>query len=237
MTSEGSLISLQNAAFGYNGPPVIEGVTLDVHKGEFIGLVGPNGSGKSTLFKGMLKLIPPLEGEVVHAPEIFRRIGYVPQRDQLDAIYPLTAFAVARMAALGALPWYRIPDAQVETDVMTSLEKVGMAAYRDHAFAELSGGQRQRVLIARALAIKPAILVLDEPTAGIDPVAEASILKLLADLNEDHSMTILMVSHNISSLRDHIDRAVLIKDHRILCGSAKELLHPDRILELLSSST
>ncbi len=234
--SPSTLITLRDAAFGYNGRPVIEQVSLNVHAGEFIGLIGPNGSGKSTLFKGILKLIKPLDGDVIHAPEIFKRIGYVPQRDQLDAIYPLSAFAVARMGAVGILPWYRLPNHELAARVERSLERVGMSAQRDHAFAELSGGQRQRVLIARALAMQPRLLVLDEPTAGIDPVAEESILKLLTELNQDSGITILMVSHNIPSLRHHVHRAVLIRDHQVVAGSAAELLDPKRIAELLTSS-
>ncbi len=231
-----SLITLSNASFGYGKEPVIRGVSLEVQRGEFIGLIGPNGAGKSTLFKGMLKLLAPLAGQVTHAKEISKRIGYVPQRDQLDPIYPLSSFDVARMGATGILPWYRMADKALNDRVTAGLEKVGMTDFRDRAFAELSGGQRQRVLIARALAMEPAILVLDEPTAGIDPVAETSILELLSALNKEQGITILMVSHNISSLRHHVHRAILIKDHGILSGTAAELLHPDRIMDLLSAS-
>jgi len=235
-TQRSTLISLDRASFGYQGQVVIRDATLDIVRGEFIGLVGANGSGKSTLFKGMLGLIPPLSGCVVHAPEISRRIGYVPQRDQLDGIYPLTAFDVARMGPVGVLPWFRFPGPQITRKVMECLEKVGMEGYRARTFAELSGGQRQRVLIARALALDPQILVLDEPTAGIDPVAEESILALLSELNQESSITILMVSHQIQSLRHRVRRAILIKDHGVLSGPAEELLHPDRIIDLLSVS-
>src|SRR4029077_3958268 len=107
-TSE-PLITLRDATFGYNRTPVIRGVSLSVHRGEFIGLIGPNGAGKSTLFKGMLRLLAPLSGAVKHDPKIHKRIGYVPQRDQLDSIYPLTALDVARMGPIGVLPWYRFP--------------------------------------------------------------------------------------------------------------------------------
>src|SRR5438045_267678 len=90
------LITLRDASFGYNRKPVIRNVSLSVQRGEFIGLIGPNGAGKSTLFKGMLRLLPPMHGDVIHSPEIIHRIGYVPQRDQLDAIYPLVAWDVVR---------------------------------------------------------------------------------------------------------------------------------------------
>jgi len=233
--SKASLISLVNASFGYGDIPVIHNISLDVVKGEFIGLIGPNGSGKSTLFKGMLKLLSPLEGQVIHAPEIAKRIGYVPQRDQLDSIYPLSAFDVAYMGPIGVTPWFKIPSTAMREKTMESLERVGMKPYAQHSFSALSGGQRQRVLIARALAVNPQLLVLDEPTAGIDPVAEESILSLLAELNERDRISILMVSHQIQSLRKRVRRVLLIKDHKVLSGSARDLLNPDRIAELLSS--
>jgi ABC-type Mn2+/Zn2+ transport system ATPase subunit len=231
-----TLIRLVDATFGYGGKPIVKNVSLDIAEGEFIGLIGPNGAGKSTLFKGLLRLIAPMSGQVIHDPKITRRIGYVPQREQLDAIYPLTAFDVARMGPIGVLPWYLLPGKTVGEKTMECLRQVGMEEFRDHSFSELSGGQRQRVLIARALAMDPELLVLDEPTAGIDPVAEASILDILTDFNRRKNMTILMVSHHIQSLRHRAHRAVLIKNQSVVCGKAEELLEPQRILELLGDS-
>jgi ABC-type Mn2+/Zn2+ transport system ATPase subunit len=224
------LIQLKQSAFGYRGVPVLRNVTLAVERGDFIGMVGPNGAGKSTLFRGLLKLLPPLEGSVEHAPDLQRRIGYVPQRDQLDPIYPLSAFAVARMGATGILPWYRPAGRNLETRVEACLERVGMQDRRNHPFAELSSGQRQRVLIARALAMEPELLVLDEPTSGIDPAAERSILELLNALNKESRIAILMVSHNVQSLRRYVKRAVMVRKHEVIMGSAEEILRADAIL-------
>jgi ABC-type Mn2+/Zn2+ transport system ATPase subunit len=229
-----SLIRLENAAFGYNGRPVLRGVSLDVLEGEFVGLIGPNGAGKSTLFKGMLRLIPALAGSVWHDPRLARRIGFVPQRDQLDAIYPLSVFDVAQMGVVGSLPWYRFPNRTTKLAVDACLDQVGMADKRDRLFAELSGGQRQRVLIARALVMNPELLVLDEPTAGIDPVAEEAILRLLGELNRRTQLTILMVSHHIQSLRHNVQRAILVKNSTVVSGASEELLHPEKVAELLS---
>src|SRR4051812_23083155 len=153
-----SLLSVRNAAFGYNGRPVLRDASFDVMEGEFIGLIGPNGAGKSTLFKGMLKLIPALTGEVWHDPRLNRRIGFVPQRDQLDGIYPLTVFDVAQMGIVGVLPWHRFPTAAMNNRVRACLDQVGMLDKQHALFAELSGGQRQRVLIARALAMDPVLM-------------------------------------------------------------------------------
>jgi ABC-type Mn2+/Zn2+ transport system ATPase subunit len=230
------MITLENASFGYSGTPVIDDVSLVIHTGEFTGLIGPNGAGKSTLFKGMLGLIKPLAGTVRYAPEIRGRVGYVPQRDQLDGIYPLTAFAVARMGVDALQPWYRPVPHDAEEHVTKSLDQVGMLMHRDKLFAELSGGQRQRVLIARALAIEPRLLVLDEPTAGIDLIAEESILDLLDKLHKSQAISILMVSHNLPSLKKHVQRVVLIRDHRVVTGTAEELLQPERLLANLQAT-
>ncbi len=223
------MITVKNASFGYNGEPVIKNVSFEVQPGEFIGLIGPNGAGKSTLFKGLLRLVPTLAGSVTYSPTVAGRLGYVPQRDQLDAIYPLTAFDVARMGVGSALPWYRFPNRAMNEKVMQCLAQVGMDRFRDDLYAELSGGQRQRVLIARSLALDPVMLVLDEPTAGIDPVAEENILKLLGELNTGRGLTVLMVSHHIHSLRGRVHRVILVKDGAVQCGTADELLHADKI--------
>src|SRR5262249_46604008 len=106
--------------------------------------------------------------------------------------------------------------------------------FRDHTFADLSGGQRQRILIARALAARPEILVLDEPTAGIDPLAEESILALLKELNDKQGITVLMVSHHLQSLRQRVSRVIVVNEQKIVSGPPEDLLRPERVAELLA---
>jgi ABC-type Mn2+/Zn2+ transport system ATPase subunit len=209
------LIDIEKAAFGYNGDPVIAEVSLHVEEGDFIGLIGPNGAGKSTLFRGMLGLLRPMRGMVRYAPGVRERIGYVPQRDTLEAIYPLTAADVTLMGCIGVLPWYRFPGAVERRRVESALTAVGMQDFSGAAFAELSGGQRQRVLIARALATEPRILVLDEPTAGIDPQAETVILELLRRLHAEENMTILIVTHRVDTHRRFMQRLIHVQDGRV----------------------
>jgi len=218
-----ALITVTGGAFGYHGTAIVSGVNVALAPGEFTGLIGPNGAGKSTLFKGLLKLIAPLSGEVHHAPRLAGRIGYVPQRDTLDPIYPLTAADVVDMGGRAG-----------RTE--ECLAQVGMREFRARTFSELSGGQRQRVLIARALAVDPELLVLDEPTAGIDPVAEESVLQLLSDLHRRQKLTILMVSHHMPALRRCAERVIAVNRGRIQSGPAAELLAPERIIELLEGA-
>lgn len=205
------LITFQNAAFGYDRTPIIRNLSLCVPEGAFIGIVGPNGAGKSTLFKGLVGLLPPMAGSLHRAASLTRRIGYVPQRDQLDPLYPLTAEEVVTMGLVGILPWYRYPDKIQQARVMSSLDQVGMRSSAGQSFASLSGGQRQRVLIARALVIDPLLLVLDEPTAGIDPQAEIVILDLLQTLHQQ-GKSILMVSHRDMTLRKHVKNIWHVED-------------------------
>jgi ABC-type Mn2+/Zn2+ transport system ATPase subunit len=229
-----AILEVQGLTVRFGALTAVNNVSFQAQRGHITSVIGPNGAGKSTLFKGMLRLIPALAGSVWHDPRLARRIGFVPQRDQLDAIYPLSVFDVAQMGVVGSLPWYRFPNRTTELAVDACLDQVGMADKRDRLFAELSGGQRQRVLIARALVMNPELLVLDEPTAGIDPVAEEAILRLLGELNRRTQLTILMVSHHIQSLRHTVQRAILVKNGAVVSGASEDLLHPEKVAELLS---
>lgn len=210
------IISLHRASFGYDGEPILRDLTLSIPAEAFIGIVGPNGAGKSTLFRGLVGLLSPLSGKIDRDPALSQRVGYVPQRDQLDSLYPLTAREVIAMGLVGVSPWYRYPSSAENDRIPHVLEQVGMRHYADRAFAELSGGQRQRVLIARALVIDPLLLVLDEPTAGIDPASEEKILELLKTLNSD-GKTILIVSHRDQALKRYAQRILEVND-----GTVKE---------------
>ena len=145
-------------------------------------------------------MLKPLRGQVTRYPEMANRIGYVPQRGQLDPLYPLTVFDVVRMSLTGSAPERAI--------VLTFLEKVKMAPHIDASYAALSGGQQQRVLIARALAVAPRVLVLDEPTSGVDAVAEQEIMDMLAELNTRDNLAIVLVSHKIPLLKRYAKKTL-----------------------------
>jgi ABC-type Mn2+/Zn2+ transport system ATPase subunit len=206
----GPLLTLTDASFGYDGRPVVRGASFSVAPGEFIGLVGPNGSGKSTLLRGLLGALPPLTGAVTRSPALGRALGWVPQRDALDALFPMTALDLARLGRALVKPWHARLDAEDEALARSALARVGLEGREDDAFAELSGGQRQRALIARALATEPRLLVLDEPTAGVDPASEEAIISLLAERSRAHGLAVVLVTHHLALLRGRAGRVLAV---------------------------
>jgi ABC-type Mn2+/Zn2+ transport system ATPase subunit len=205
-----SLLRLETADFGYEGRAVVRGASLEVRPKEFVVLLGSNGSGKTTLMRGLLGFLPPLAGAVVRRPGL--RVGYVPQRETLDALYPLSGEAVARLGAWRDLPFWRLGGAREKAlthDALAACRALDFAATR---YAALSGGQRQRVLLARALATEPELLLLDEPTAGVDPEAERGILDLLAELRDTRGLSIWMVTHHVHTLGGRADRTLVVSD-------------------------
>ncbi len=208
--SKAPLLTVEAADFGYEGRPVVHRASLEVRPKEFVVLLGSNGSGKTTLMRGLLGFLPPLAGSVVRRPGL--RIGYVPQRETLDALYPLSGEAVARLGAWRDLPFWRLGGARERKtthDALAACRALDFAATR---YAALSGGQRQRILLARALATEPELLLLDEPTAGVDPEAERGILDLLAELRDVRGLSIWMVTHHVQALAGRADRTLVVSD-------------------------
>ena len=224
------LVALDDVTLGYDGRPVLEHVSLGVERGEFVALLGPNGAGKTTLFRGMLGLIPVLAGRITY--DFDRRLqppGYVPQKETLDPIFPLTVFEVVVMGTYARLAPLRPIRRRQRATAAACLEQVGLADLIRHPFWTLSGGQRQRVLIARALAAEPTLLLLDEPTAGIDPGAEAGIMELIARLNHERALTVVLVSHHLRLVRSVVRTVIWVEDGVVTRGSTAELLAPERL--------
>jgi ABC-type Mn2+/Zn2+ transport system ATPase subunit len=225
-------VRLTGAAFGYGGREVVRGVDLEVSEGAFLGIVGPNGAGKTTLFRGILGLIEPMEGRV---DRLERSIGYVPQRETLDPIFPLRVDEVVFMGGYGRLSGWRGFSRADRELARACLERVAMEDHARASFASLSGGQRQRVLIARALMVRPKLLLLDEPTSGVDRAAEARILEVLEDLNRRDGISVLLVSHQLALVRKAVQEILWVAGRRVVRGSAAEMLRPENLDSLYSS--
>jgi ABC-type Mn2+/Zn2+ transport system ATPase subunit len=207
------LLRVEEADFGYEGRPVVHRASLEIRPGEFVVVAGSNGSGKTTLLRGLLGFVPLLAGRIVRSPDL--RIGYVPQRETLDPLYPLTAFDVARLGAWRDLPFWRLAGSRERTLARDALAACHASAFARQRYASLSGGQRQRVLLARALATEPQLLLLDEPTAGIDMETERAILELLGELRERHRLAIWMVTHHLHAVADRADRTITLVEGRV----------------------
>jgi len=204
------LLRLVEADFGYDRQPIIRRASLDVNAGEFVVLVGSNGSGKTTLLRGLLGLLPPLAGRVERGAAL--RYGYVPQRETLDALYPLSGNDVVLLGASRDLAFWRPAGAAERAGCRAALAAVRATDFAERRYGQLSGGQRQRILIARALATRPSLLLLDEPTAGVDPETEAAIIGVLASLRAEHRLAIWMVTHQLHAVHGRVDRTLALED-------------------------
>ena len=229
------LITLEHLTVGYEGTPVLADVQLTIERGSFIGLLGANGSGKSTLIKTILGIIPPLSGKVkFNAANRKPVLGYVPQREAFDSVYLISSYEVAMMGALGRVRPGRRFSSKEREFVLECLRQTGVADLSRKRFSQLSGGQKQRVLIARALTTKPDLLLLDEPTAGIDAAAAAAIMDLLQSLHRSGTMTILMVNHDLQAVRRNVQYVVWLHQGKVLEGPVNELLSPQKIEQILA---
>ncbi len=201
-----NILLLKNLLFGYDYHlPVIDGVTLNVPRGAFIGLLGPSGSGKSTLLKLIAGIYKPWEGHIIFSKSynaknnIFPVIGYSPQVEGIDWDFPVTVRELVSMGIWnrsGLFPWI---NKTIRIKIDSLLENLGIGGYAHHQIKELSGGEQKRVFLARALIRNPDILVLDEPTAGLDNVNKDKFLQILTDLNSK-GITIILTTHDIDTV-------------------------------------
>ena len=227
-------ITLDNLAIGYDNQPVLSGISLSIARASFTAILGANGSGKSTLLKTLLGLQPAVAGDIritapADAPAVF---GYVPQFNQFDPLYLLSGFEVALMGVYGRVGPGRFVPQNERAFVRECLRATGAEEFSRKRFAELSGGQKQRVLIARALAAKPDVLVLDEPTAGVDVVATHSLLEFISQIHAERKLTILLVTHDLPLVRKHAQQVIWLHQGKVLHGTVATVLTPERMAEI-----
>jgi ABC-type Mn2+/Zn2+ transport system ATPase subunit len=219
------LVSMAGVALGYGRKRVLEGVGLEIRRGDYAALVGANGSGKTTLLRGILGLLRPLAGSVTRAPGV--RFGYVPQGQTVDEAFPLTAHEVVAMGRYARLRPLGRPCVADQEAVRAALSDVGARELENELFRDLSGGQKQRVLIARALAGEPDVLVLDEHTAGLDLGGEHAVAALIDRLQSERRFAVLAVSHSLNLVVNHARTIGLIRDGRFSFAPAHEMLRGD----------
>jgi ABC-type Mn2+/Zn2+ transport system ATPase subunit len=225
-----ALISFDHATLGYGRRVVLSDISFDIPAGDFLGLVGPNGAGTTTILRAILGSLVPMQGSVVMAPGL--RFGYVPQRDSVDYGFPLKVIDVVLMGRYDRIGLMRRPSPSDRALAAAALDHVGVGHLADQQLNALSGGQKQRVLIARALVGQPNVLVLDEPTNGMDLVSTTQILGLVRELHERDNLTVLMVSHALNEVANYVNRIALVVERGFRIGSVADIMNEETLTHM-----
>lgn len=214
------LVHLEGAGYGYDGTMVLQDVTLTVDEGSFTGVVGPSGSGKTTLLKLLLGAATPLQGTVTRRPGV--SVGYVPQLETVNWNFPVSVTECVLMARSGRRwPWASPAE---RADVARVLDRLGIGALAGRHIRELSGGQQQRMFVARALLRRPDLLLMDEPTSGVDVSSRHDMLHLLGELHTE-GVAILLTTHDLNGVAAHLPRLVALQRTVVAVGTPGEVIN------------
>jgi zinc transport system ATP-binding protein len=233
------LVNIEGLWVRYNAAEVLRQVSFRVNSGDYVGIVGPNGSGKSTLIKAALGLVAAERGNITlfGAPldsfTEWRRIGYLPQR--LRFFNPNFPATVEEIVGLGLLAGRRLPRKLTPEDRQTiekTLDSMGIIEISKRIIGELSGGQQQRVLLSRAVVGGPELLILDEPTTALDPETREKFYTLLRDLNRDQGTTVILVTHDTSSIGTYASRFIYVDKEIVFDGTFDDFCHSEEMTNL-----
>ena len=222
MITADPLVRLDDVSFGYDGPPVLSRVTYAVDSGAFTGIVGPSGSGKTSLLRLLLGTVRPHHGTVTRRPGL--AVSYVPQLETVNWSFPVTVHECVLMSRTTRrlLPWATPKE---RSEVASVLDRLGIADLAHRHIRELSGGQQQRMFIARALIRRPDLLLMDEPTSGVDVATRHEVLHLLDDLNHD-GLSIVLTTHDLNGMAAHLPHLVALQQRVIAMGTPQEVIVP-----------
>lgn len=230
------VISLDNVSYRYNSDLVLENISFKADQGDLLGIIGPNGAGKTTLFSLILGLLEGYQGKITLFNEDIRnnrkalkRIGYIPQKKNINQGFPATVEEIVSLGVLGR---------KTNMDVIISaLKIVGLLEQKDKRIGELSGGQQQRVLIAKALVNQPELLILDEPTTGIDLETQDRFYTLLRKLNSERNITIILASHDLDAINRLANKVACVNRKMSFHGNAREFFGNEQMLKSYSESS
>ncbi|WP_102048726.1 metal ABC transporter ATP-binding protein [Pygmaiobacter massiliensis] len=218
-----ALLTCENASFAYEGKAAAKNINFSVESGDYLCIVGENGAGKSTLMKGLLRLKSPTSGSIYLGEGLqTNEIGYLPQQTEVQKDFPASVYEVVLSGCLNRLkgrPFYGRAEKELAAE---KLEQLGITALKHRAYRELSGGQQQRVLLARALCATQKILLLDEPAAGLDPLVTNELYELIAKVNRELGLTIIMVSHDINSVMQYASKVLHLDTEQLFFGTVEE---------------
>ncbi len=223
------ILRVEDVSFRYDDEDVLQHINFRIPKGAFVGLVGPNGSGKSTLLKCVLRLLKPQTGRIflfgtpIEQFKDWHKIGFVSQKaNSFNTGFPATVYEVVASGLTGKLGLFLRLSKKDEKAVYEAIDAVGMSPFIRRNIGELSGGQQQRVFIARAIVSQPEFLILDEPTVGVDVHHVQSFYDMLARLNKQHHMTLLLVTHDIGTITEKVTHVACLNKHLHFHGSVQQ---------------
>ncbi len=219
------LITCKNLSVAYENKTVLKDVTFEINNGDYICIVGENGSGKSTLVKTLVGIIPFKSGHLHYLNIKHSQIGYLPQQSNTNADFPATVFEVVLSGCLSKKGFFPFYTKRLKNLAEKNLEIIGMSEFKSHPFSELSGGQKQRVLLSRALCAGEKLLVLDEPVTGLDPIVTNEFYQLISKLNKELNISIIMVSHDISTAVKYAKKILHLNHSAEFFGTTEEYLN------------
>jgi zinc transport system ATP-binding protein len=228
-----NVVEVKNVSYSYTlGTPVLKDINLNIHKGDYLGVVGPNGGGKSTLIKLILGLIRPQTGTI----NMFcHDIAYVGQKaTDFDQKFPATVWDVVSMGRYSANGLFKGLNAEDKKMVSDAIEQVGMTEYQKRLVGDLSGGQQQKTFIARALAQQPEIIFLDEPTSGVDQTSQDQFYKILKKLNQDLGITLVIISHDVDVITNEVTEIAAINRDLIFYGPSKDFVKEEHGIKFIA---
>jgi zinc transport system ATP-binding protein len=233
------IFEVKNLNFSVKDQNILSNISFKIFDAEYIGIIGPNGGGKTTLIRMLLGLEKPNSGEIkIFGKSIDKfnnwgKIGYVPQRaSHVDKNFPATAEDIVKMGRVAKKSFFSFFDNEDKEIVKDAMLKMDVYCIKDRMIGTLSGGQRQRVMIARALASKPDILILDEPNTGVDMASQKRFYALLDKLNKEDNITIVFITHDIGVIVDSINRLFTVNRNIVVCNDPKKMLSCDDMSEL-----
>lgn len=233
------IIDVRSLEYHIGEQNILNDISFSINQGEYVALLGPNGGGKSTLVKLILGIYKKNKGEI----ELFRvpqnefkdwyKIGYVPQNVSLfDDNFPLSVYETVSLGLAAKKPWFSFLSESDRVLIEDAIERASIGDLRDKILSELSGGQRQRVMIARALVSQPELLILDEPSTGVDITSQRKFYQFLKRLNKEKNLTILFITHDLGVIADDVTHVLAVNQNLLFAGTADEMLSCEAVSEV-----